>query len=115
MIDQEQISRVFINLIDNAIKYSPENTVISISIEDDSTQSQVTIEDQSNGIASDDLPKLFERFVHIRKDTNAAAEGSGLGLSICKGIIELHGGKIWAESKLGVGNKFIFTLPKIGE
>ncbi|MFA5839428.1 MAG: ATP-binding protein [Candidatus Margulisiibacteriota bacterium] len=115
LIDQEQISRVFINLIDNAIKYSPDNTVINISIEDNPTQSQVSIEDQSNGIASEDLPKLFERFVHIRKDTNAAAEGSGLGLSICKGIIELHGGKIWAESKLGVGNKFIFTLPKIGE
>jgi signal transduction histidine kinase len=108
---EKQIAQVYVNLLDNAIKYSKAGDKIFLRISvDDNNNVKSTVEDTGKGIAPENLEKIFNRFGHFvvpaDKDT-----GVGLGLVITKAIVESHGGKIWAESKLGVGSKFIFTLP----
>lgn len=109
--DPDQINQVFSNLIGNAVKYSdPEKKgKITISGEEIENKVQYSVEDNGYGIEEDHQEKIFELFHRLRpQDT----EGEGLGLSIVARIIEKHGGKIWVESKPGVGSKFYITLPK---
>ncbi|PIS31351.1 hypothetical protein COT42_01265 [Candidatus Saganbacteria bacterium CG08_land_8_20_14_0_20_45_16] len=110
--DPEQMLRVYINLIDNAIKYTERGgeIIIGVGYSDDKVVSFV--QDNGVGLGAEDLSKIFERFVRIHPEDEASPKGTGLGLSICKGIIEMHGGNIWAESQKGVGAKFIFVLPR---
>jgi len=112
-VDPDQVLRVFLNLIDNAIKYDGKKGKILVVVEPQATQIMVTVADNGPGIAPADLPLLFERFVRLEGAAQGGTRGSGLGLSICRAIIELHGGRIWAESRPGEGAKFIFTLPRI--
>ena len=106
----EQIERVIVNLLTNAIKYSSAEGRITISLQEIEDNVKVVVEDIGRGILKEDLEKIFEPFYRV-KDVNE--KGTGLGLAICKKIIELHRGKIWAESEgIGKGSKFIFTLPK---
>ncbi|MFA5869551.1 MAG: GAF domain-containing protein, partial [Candidatus Bathyarchaeia archaeon] len=108
--DHLRINQVLYNLIGNASKFSPENTEIDVNIEEKEGAVRISIRDQGIGINADDIPKLFTPFSKIRKKNSYP--GSGLGLSICKSIIELHGGKIWVESEgEEKGSTFIFTLP----
>jgi len=108
--DPEQIERVIVNLLTNAIKYSSAEGRITISLQEIEDNVKVVVEDIGRGILKEDLEKIFEPFYRV-KDVNE--KGTGLGLAICKKIIELHRGKIWAESEgIGKGSKFIFTLPK---
>ena len=112
--DPDQILRVFINLLTNAIKYSNENGTIMVGVEDLKEKGvECFVSDTGIGIAQTDIPKMFERFVRL--DKQKENKGAGLGLSISRGIIEMHGGKIWAVSKLGEGSRFIFKLPKGAE
>ncbi|NQT30531.1 MAG: HAMP domain-containing histidine kinase [Candidatus Saganbacteria bacterium] len=114
LADADQILRVFINLLTNAIKYSNENGHIMVGIEDLGEKGvECFVSDTGIGISQNDLPKIFERFV--RFDKQKENKGAGLGLSISRGIIEMHGGKMWAVSKLGEGSRFIFRLPKGAE
>lgn len=109
-IDKTLIQDVFTNLIDNAIKFTPKNSKIEISAKVTYDQVVVSIEDQGPGIASDEVDKLFEKFYRGRLLTSE--RGLGLGLAICRSIIEAHGGKIWAENrKNGHGAVFRFALP----
>lgn len=114
LADADYILRVFINLLDNAIKYTDENGTVTVGVEIQNDQIMSFVKDNGIGIAEDDLSLLFERFVQLNHDDRMKKKGAGLGLSICRGIVEMHGGKIWAESREGEGSKFIFTLPKVG-
>lgn len=111
-VDPEQILRVFINFLDNAVKHTDLNGKIIIGVEDSGREVIAYVSDNGKGIAKKDFPRVFERFVHIGKEDETLVKGAGLGLSICKGIVEMHGGKIWFESEFGKGAKFIFSLPK---
>jgi two-component system phosphate regulon sensor histidine kinase PhoR len=106
--DGKMIERVLENLLDNAMKYSPHDTMVSVKLNDWNTEVQVQVIDSGIGISEEHLPYIFDAFYRVSRDS----EGSGLGLSIAKAIIEAHGGKIWVKSTLGKGSTFNFTLPK---
>jgi PAS domain S-box-containing protein len=107
--DPNKIDRVIINLVGNAIKYSESGDQVRVHAEADDEKVTVTIADEGKGIPEDQLDKVFERFHQVRGEDQAS--GSGLGLTICKAFVELHGGKIWAERREPKGTKFCFTLP----
>jgi len=112
--DRHRLEEVVTNLIANAIKYSPAGGEVCVSVGRRADDALVSVRDPGIGIAPDQLPRLFDRFYRVR-DTAAAADGLGLGLSISKHLIEAHGGRIWAESAgRGQGSTFSFTLPQVG-
>ncbi len=114
--DPEQLKRVVNNIIGNSVKYlDKEHGFINIRIKDVGDFIQVEIEDNGRGIASKDLPYVFERFYRADASRNSATGGSGIGLSIVKKIIEDHGGKIWATSKESVGTVMYFVIRKYQE
>jgi len=104
---------VLANLIKNAFRASPKNGKVEISVEELSDEVKVSIKDNGIGLPNDVLDKIFRKFYQVDTSSTREKGGSGLGLSICKGIIETHGGKIWVESELGKGATFSFTLAKI--
>ena len=112
-IDPDQIIRVAINLIDNAIKYTPPGGKVTVTVEKSNNEVRTSVSDTGIGIEEKYLPHMFERFMRIEHPEAPKVKSSGLGLSICKAIIEMHGGKIWVESKAGAGTRFTFTLPRI--
>lgn len=107
----DQILEVYTNLIDNAIKYTPEGGKVTVKLEKFQDEVKVVVTDTGVGIDQKDLGKLFERFKRLEIILANRGKGSGLGLAITKEIINLHGGKIWVESEPGEGSSFIFTLP----
>lgn len=109
MIDSEKIKWVLNNLISNAIRYT-ETGVVKISGSYDKEKVFISVTDTGRGIPKEYLNKVFERFVRV-EGFEIPEESTGLGLAIAKEIVEIHGGKIWCESKVGVGSKFIFTIP----
>ena len=113
-IDEDRIIQVFTNLIGNSIKFT-EKGHIDVSLEQKENEAEFTVSDTGIGIAAEDLPKVFDKFLQFGRTPGAGEKGTGLGLSIAKGLIELHGGKIRVESEVGRGTKFIFTLPKYSE
>ncbi|MDR1539285.1 MAG: HAMP domain-containing histidine kinase [Clostridiales bacterium] len=104
--DADLLSQVWINLLSNAIKFTPEGGAIMVTLKDRA----VTIEDTGSGISSDDKPHVFERFYKVDKARDRSLGGNGLGLSIVKKILELHGFSIALESELGKGTKFTIGL-----
>jgi diguanylate cyclase (GGDEF)-like protein len=113
--DAARLEQIFINLLDNAIKFSPEKGEVRVSAKDyelDGHFIEVSVADNGMGIPSDELEKIFERFYQVDASLSKEVKGAGLGLSIVKGLVEAHGGKVWAESEVGKGSKFTFTLPK---
>jgi signal transduction histidine kinase/CheY-like chemotaxis protein len=112
VFDSEKIETVVANLLSNAIKFTPANGRISVLIASSGPEHlRVSVQDSGKGIAKDNLDSLFQRFVQLDNSHSRSAKGTGLGLFISKQFVELHGGKIWVESELGVGSKFIFELP----
>jgi PAS domain S-box-containing protein len=112
--DQTRMRQVMTNLLNNAFKYTPAEGAITIKVDDEGDTIKCQISDTGIGIRKEDLPKVFEPFSNIKKP--AVFETAGIGLSITKGIVEAHGGKIWAESDgEGKGATFTFTLPKLKE
>jgi len=107
-VDGHRIGQVVSNLVRNAIKFTPKEGPIRIWARQQERQMVVCVEDTGPGIPQEHLPKIFDRFWRA---PGVKQEGSGLGLSIAKGIVEAHGGMIWAESQLGKGSSFFFTLP----
>ncbi len=107
--DPERIERVLVNLITNALKYSTPGTPVIIRVGRLEGEAVVSVTDQGPGIAPEDLRHLFERF--FRAETAKPAQGLGLGLYITRLIVEAHGGRIWAESQVGKGSTFSFSLP----
>jgi signal transduction histidine kinase len=121
-IDRDKVKQVIFNLLTNAIKYSPAGGEITLGIREalprdlppDHPRGRwvlVAITDQGIGIAPEDLPRIWERFYRVDNTNTRRIGGTGLGLSITKALVELHGGRIWAESELGSGSSFAFTLP----
>ena len=111
--DFSQINRVFINLVGNALKFTPikgKITIRSRKVNPDAVQ--IDVSDTGCGIAPEAKEVIFEEFYRVDNAINQQVKGTGLGLSLVKNIVEAHGGKIWAESKLGLGSTFCFTLPQ---
>ena len=102
---------MFINLIDNAIKYTPERGSIGIHISQPDSYFRVEIADTGVGIPKEHLPRIFERFYRVDKTRSRKLGGTGLGLSIVKHIVIMHGGKINVQSEEGKGSRFIVELP----
>ena len=117
--DGEQIRRVIHNIISNAIKYMDKQNgmkgIIQIRVKDVGDFVQVEIEDNGKGIASKDLPYIFDRFYRTDVSRNSSKGGSGIGLSIVRKILEDHGGKVWATSREGIGTIMYFVLRKYQE
>jgi len=110
--DPEMIAQVFSNLIDNAIKFTPEKGKIVVRAQETDDFIRIDVSDTGIGIAEKHLPRLFERFYRVDKARSREMGGTGLGLAIVKHIIQAHGGKVGVESELGKGSRFFFTLPK---
>ncbi len=106
--DADGLMRVLSNLVSNALKFSPRSGSVLLRARQETGAVHVCVEDTGPGIPQDVLPHVFDRFWHAQHDARA---GSGLGLHICKGIVEAHGGRIWVESEPGVGTAFHFALP----
>lgn len=112
MADPNRIAQVLTNLLGNAIKFSETGTTIDITVSEEAEFAQVAIHDQGPGIRSEDVPKLFEKFRQLDGSSTRRVGGTGLGLVICKRIVEQHGGRIWVESEPSKGSTFTFTLRK---
>lgn len=109
LADEERVEQVVVNLVHNAIKFTPPSGRVTISTKIEGNSILVSVADTGAGIPADDLPRIFERF--YKADKARASGGTGLGLAIAKHIVEALGGKIWAESIEGKGSNFTFTLP----
>jgi two-component system phosphate regulon sensor histidine kinase PhoR len=111
--DRAYLEQVLVNLLDNAIKYGRNGGKVVISaIETDQGDVQFSVKDDGIGIPKEDLPRIFERFYRVDKGRSQELGGTGLGLSIVKHLVQAHRGRVWAESQLGEGSTFYFTLPK---
>ncbi|EHJ01684.1 integral membrane sensor signal transduction histidine kinase [Clostridium sp. DL-VIII] len=111
--DEDLLSQVFINLLNNAIKFTLENGNIGVNLSSDENSIVCKISDTGIGISPQDQPRIFERFYKADKSRDRSLGGNGLGLSIVKKIIDLHGGKISLISEIGKGTKFTVWLPKV--
>ena len=109
--DEFGFRQVLTNLLDNALKYTPEGGGVTISIEAAGGFLQVNVADTGIGISPADIPRIFERFYRVDKARSREAGGTGLGLSIVKHIVQAHGGRVWVESAPGSGSVFSFTIP----
>lgn len=113
VMDPSRIIQVFNNLIGNSIKFTPHNGAITIEarLRKEKGELEISIEDTGIGISKEDIPKIFDKFYQAGERTTSDMSGTGIGLSIAKEIVELHGGKICVESEKGKGAQFTFTLP----
>ncbi len=112
--DRQRIIQVLRNLLGNACKYSPGGGTIRVAGREDKSHVVMQISDEGIGIPADELDRIFERFYRVESQATEKIDGLGLGLAISRAIVEAHGGRIWAESVLGAGSSFFFTLP-VGE
>ena len=111
--DPVRVEQVLANLVDNAIKYSPAGGSISISARQSGADLVVSVSDRGVGLTAEQVERLFERFYRAEGAHTRAARGVGLGLFICRSLVEAHGGRIWVESSPGSGSTFRFTLPAL--
>jgi signal transduction histidine kinase len=112
--DPERLREVLVNLFDNAIKFSSKGK-ITFGVTGDDKVVQFYVKDHGSGIPEEDIPHLFQKFYRVDNSITRTTNGTGLGLFICRKIIELYQGKIWVESKLGEGSTFFINLPRISE
>lgn len=113
-IDPDRLREVITNLFDNAVKYTPEGKV-TIGLTGDSQVVQCSVRDTGPGIPPDDVPHLFQKFYRVDSSATRTIGGTGLGLFICRKIIELYNGRIWVESEVGKGSSFYINLPRLSE
>jgi two-component system, OmpR family, sensor histidine kinase VicK len=110
-VDSGRIERVINNLVSNALKFSPPDSVISINTEKDKEYAILVVKDNGIGIPSENHQNIFELYTHAKRKGTAGEQSFGMGLSICKQIVEQHGGNIYLESEVGKGSSFMVTLP----
>ena len=108
--DERKVRQVVLNLLSNAIKFTPEGGRIEVRATPQDSVVEVSVSDTGVGIAPEDQEAVFEEFRQVGT-AEKKAEGTGLGLTLCRKFIELHGGKIWVKSELRVGSTFTFTIP----
>ncbi len=111
--DREKIAEVLINLVSNALKFTPRGGDIRLSLETSGEESRICVQNSGEGLDPEDIPKLFRKFSRVKGPAGAGAEGTGLGLAISRGIVELHLGRIWAESEKGSYARFCLSLPRL--
>jgi signal transduction histidine kinase len=119
-VDRDKIKQIMVNLLTNAVKYSPRGGEVALTIDEVSELPhehpegrflKISIRDQGIGIATEDIPRIWERFYRVDNSNTRRIGGTGLGLAITKALVELHGGRIWVESEPGKGSVFHFTVP----
>lgn len=110
-IDAKRVRQVLDNLLDNAIKYSETGTEVVVQAKTEAQELEISVIDQGRGIPATDIDRVFDRLYRIEQRLAQDPGGMGLGLSLCKGLVEAHGGRIWMESEEGKGSKCSFTLP----
>ena len=110
--DERKIKQVLLNLLSNAVKFTPEGGRIGINARQADGSVEISVSDTGIGIAPEDQARIFEEFRQVGSDYAHKVEGTGLGLTLAKKFVELHGGKIWVESEVGKGSTFRFTLPE---
>ena len=110
--DERKIKQILLNLLSNAVKFTPEGGRIGINARQADGSVEISVSDTGIGIAPEDQPKIFEEFRQVGSDYAHKIEGTGLGLTLAKKFVELHGGRIWVESEVGKGSTFSFTLPE---
>jgi signal transduction histidine kinase len=109
--DRRRIEQLLQNLVENAKKYSPDRTPIKVKVWQEDSEARIAVQDSGIGIPAADLPRIFERFSRASNVDDKRFHGMGLGLFICRGIVEEHGGRIWVESEVGKGSTFHVALP----
>ena len=109
--DERKIKQVLVNLLSNAVKFTPEGGKIQVRAGLDNAAAKISISDTGIGIASEHHETIFEEFRQVGSDYARKREGTGLGLTLTKKFVEMHGGRIWVESEPGKGSTFTFTLP----
>jgi signal transduction histidine kinase len=110
--DRSKFKQVLYNLLSNAVKFTPAPGTITVTVKDSAEQLTVAVEDTGIGMKPEDLPKLFREFEQIDGSYTRRYQGTGLGLALCRRFVEMHGGRIWAESQFGKGSIFTFTIPR---
>jgi signal transduction histidine kinase len=108
-VDPDRLSQILTNLIANAIKFSPVHGAVSLSVSRSNNQILFRVKDSGPGIAPAELPHVFDQYWQAKH----GKPGAGLGLYICKGLVEAHGGKIWIETGVGEGTTVCFTIPAV--
>lgn len=109
--DSQHLHRVFVNLLSNAVKYTPDGGTVRVGLQREGTSILATVSDTGCGIASEDLPKLFQEFYRASDPINQQVRGTGLGLALVKRIVDAHQGRIWVTSEYGKGSTFLVSLP----
>ncbi|MBI4267431.1 MAG: hypothetical protein HY662_01445 [Chloroflexi bacterium] len=112
--DLLRVERILYNLMDNAIKYSPNGGEVIVTARHDGGSLVVGVTDQGLGISHDDQARLFQSFERLGETADGNIHGTGIGLRVCRVLAEAHGGRIWVESEKGKGSTFYFTLPVPG-
>lgn len=110
--DKDKISQVIVNLLSNALKYTPKGGAVEVMVKGEDDLTEIYVRDNGKGISPEDLPYIFERFYRADKSRNRMTGGAGIGLTITKAIVEAHKGKIEIKSKVDEGTEFVITLPK---
>jgi signal transduction histidine kinase len=113
--DRDRLIQIVSNLVNNAVKYSPDGGKVTLSTRGEGGFALVSVADTGLGIPPDEIGHVFERFRRVRSGAAQSIPGTGLGLTIVKQIVEMHGGKIWVESAVGHGSAFHFTIPLAAE
>ncbi|MBS1955239.1 MAG: PAS domain S-box protein [Cyanobacteria bacterium SZAS-4] len=111
LVDEKLIGRVLVNLVSNAIKFAPKHSTVRITSKSSNSSLEVSVEDDGPGVPADQVEMIFQRFHQGRGQSTSSHGGSGLGLTICQAIVQLHGGRIWVETT-GTGGKFTFSIPE---
>lgn len=112
-VDKDNIERIMLNLLSNAVKFSKAKGKIEVQIIDEGEIVKIKVRDDGKGISKEDQAKIFDKFVQVEQLFTRSHEGSGVGLSLVKSIVENHGGSIYVVSELGVGSEFTVELPNI--
>ena len=111
MVDHTRIRQVLYNLVENAIKYTPDGGEVTVKVFEQGDETYLQVTDTGLGIPAADQPHIFEKFYRVRGEHVEGIKGTGLGLAITQGIVEQHKGRIWLESVFGEGSTFIVALP----
>ena len=110
--DPQRIGQVVTNLVGNALKFTPRDGSVDVVLRPSPEGAEIEVRDTGVGIGPDELPRVFERFFRGSRANEARGSGSGLGLAIVKSIVDMHGGRISVESRLGAGTTFVVALPR---